>query len=106
MHKFSKKLRLDPQTGAPRATGPVDPPEENMFRIWVWVSQNKRGAAARGSADWTRNPVTPKWECPTTLFDASTPFKKGMAEGMAVALVKRGNKEEYFGWWEEVEIID
>jgi hypothetical protein len=106
MHRFFDKLTLDPATGTPRAAGPVDPPTESMCRIWVWLSQNERGAAARGSADWSSNPVTPTWQCATTPFDASKPFKKGKAEGMAVALVKKGNQEEYFGWWEDVEIID
>jgi hypothetical protein len=97
-HRFDDTLKLDPN-GAPLAAGPVDPPSEDVYRIWVWVSQNDRGAAARGSRDWGNNPVTPRWDCPTTLFQDSKRFVPGDAEGMAVALVKRGNDKEYYGWW-------
>jgi hypothetical protein len=103
-HRFDDELHLDPQ-GAPLAGGPVDPPSENIYKIWVWVSQNHKGAAARGSMDWGNNPVSPHWDCQTTLFQDSHRFVPGKAEGMAVALVKRGNKEEYFGWWDDVEIV-
>jgi hypothetical protein len=105
MHKFFDRLRLDPQAGAPLAAGPVDPPTEEMYRIWVWVSQNYRGAAARGSGNWTNNPKSPSWDCPTTLFDGSSRFVPGQAEAMAVALIKKGDKQEFFGWWDDVEIV-
>jgi hypothetical protein len=105
MHKFFDRLRLDPQTGAPLAAGPVDPPTEDMYRIWVWVSQNYRGAAARGSMDWTNDPVSPCWNCPTGLFPGSNAFVAGQAVGMAVALVQKGNQQEFFGWWDDVEIV-
>jgi hypothetical protein len=105
MHKFFDRLRLDPQTGAPLAAGPVDPPTEDMYRIWVWVSQNYSGAAATGRMNWENNPVTPCWACPTERFQGSNPFVPGQAVGMAVALVKKGNTREYFGWWDDVDIV-
>jgi hypothetical protein len=105
MHKFAHNLRLDPN-GAPLAKGPVEPKNEAMYRIWVWVSQEKSGAAAKGWVDWDNNPVTPQWNCPTTLFENSPRFKKGPALGMAVALVKDGNGKKYYGWWDgKVEIV-
>jgi hypothetical protein len=104
-HKFARKIHLD-ANGAPLARGPVEPEEEAMYRIWVWVTQEQSGAAARGSADWSNSPKSPKWNCTTTLFDGSPPFQDGDALGMAVALVKKGNGQEYFGWWDgKVEIV-
>ena len=104
-HKFAKKLSLDPQTGAPLAKGPVDPATEEMYRIWVWISQDETKAAARGSFDWGNNPVSPEWECPTTLFADSPRFEAGKkAKGMAVAWVKDGTAKKYYGWWDEPDI--
>jgi hypothetical protein len=89
----------------------VDPTSEDVYWIAVWVYQKVGGktAAARGSKDWGNSPVTPKWECPTTLFQASNEpsnrFTPGPALGMAVAVVKDGNKKKYFGWWDNTEIV-
>jgi hypothetical protein len=103
-HNFDEDLHLD-AAGAPLAKGPVDPHSEKMFRIWVWVSQDATTAAARGSMDWGDDPVSPRWECPTTLFQDSPRFSPGSAKGMAIALVKNGNKKKYFGWWDKVTIV-
>ena len=103
-HRFDHHIRLD-ANGAPLAKGPVDPQHEAIFRIWVWVSQEGSGAAARGSMDWGNSPVSPEWNCATTVFQDSPPFKKGPALGMAVAWVKKGNGKEYFGWWDEKVVI-
>ena len=104
MHKFAHHISLE-ANGAPLAKGPVEPTSEAMFRIWVWVSQEKTGAAARGSMDWSNNPKTPHWDCPTTLFQDSPRFKNGPALGMAVALVKDGSGKKFFGWWDEKVVI-
>src|ERR687891_588574 len=103
-HRFDDKLRLDP-AGAPLAAGPVHPPGERMYRIWVWGTPEKTGAAARGSMDWGNGPVSPHWDCPTTLWQDSPRFETGHpALGMAVALAKHGNGTKLFGWWDDVEI--
>jgi hypothetical protein len=101
-HRFADHLHLD-AAGAPLAKGPVFPPGEKVFRIWVWVTQEEK--AARGSMDWGNNPVSPEWDCTTTLWQDSPRFSTGPALGMAVALVKRGNDKVYFGWWDDVEIV-
>jgi hypothetical protein len=103
-HKFDDFLHLD-AAGAPLAQGPVHPPGERMFRIWVWVTQEKTDAAARGSVDWGNGPVSPHWDCATTLWQDSPRFEKGAALGMAVAVVKHGNGTKLFGWWDDVEIV-
>jgi hypothetical protein len=105
MHKFFDRLLLDSNTGTPLAAGPVDPPTEAMYQIWVWISQNQSGAAATGSGKWEEDPVTPSWECTTKLFDSSQPFVRGEAQCMAVALVKKGDSKAFFGWWDDVEIL-
>jgi hypothetical protein len=104
-HRFDTDISLG-ANGAPLATGPVEPKEEEMFRIWVWVTQKETGAAARGSRNWSANPKSPNWNCGTRLFKNSPPFAKGPALGMAVALVKKPNGKEYFGWWDgKVKIV-
>lgn len=103
-HRFAHRIRLD-AAGAPLAKGPVQPRGEKFFRIWVWVTQEHSAAAARGSMDWGNNPVSPTWECATTLMDNSPRFERGPALGMAIALVKKGNGKEYFGWWDDEVVI-
>lgn len=103
-HKFAHRIRLD-AAGAPLAKGPVQPRGEKIFKIWVWVTQERSAAAARGSFDWGNDPVSPRWNCPTTLMQDSPRFVPGPALGMAIALVKRGDRKEYFGWWDEDVVI-
>jgi hypothetical protein len=108
-YKFADELKLDAQTGAPLAKGPVGPGE--MLWIVVWVYQDWRRAAARGSKDLSNNPLPPgsTWECTTALFEASNHksdrFVAGPALGMAVALVREDNKKKYYGWWDDTEIV-
>ena len=104
-HKFDNNINLD-GAGAPLAKGPVDPPVESMIKIWVWVSQEHTDAAARGSVDWSNSPVSPKWDCATTLWQDSPPFEKGhKALGMAVALVKDGASTKLYGWSDKIDIV-
>ena len=105
-HKFADQLKLDASNALSLATGPVDPPSEEMFRIWVWLYQSKTKAAGRGSKDWGNTPVSPTWDCPISMFPDSNQFEKGPAVGMAIAEVKKGNRREYFGWWDKVKIVD
>jgi|SRR5215211_1389005 len=108
-YRFADQLKLDAPTGAPIAKGPVEPGE--MLWIVVWVYQDGRRAASRGSKDWATNPLPAgsTWECTTALFEAtgepSDRFVPGPALGMAVALVRENNKKKYFGWWDDTEIV-
>jgi hypothetical protein len=102
-HKFAHHISLDP-AGAPLAKGPTATKDPPIFRISVWVTQEKSKAAARGSKDFGNNPKA-KWECATTLMENSPRFQKGPALGMAIALVKKGNGKEYFGWWDDDVVI-
>jgi hypothetical protein len=102
-HRFAHRIKLDP-AGAPLAKGPRQTRDEPIFRIWVWVTQEKSKAAARGSMDFGNNPVA-RWECTTTLMENSPRFERGPALGMAIALVKKGNAKEYFGWWDDQVVI-
>jgi hypothetical protein len=108
-YRFADELELDQPTGAPLAKGPVGPGE--MLWIGVWVYQDSRRAAGRGSKDWGNSPLPPgsTWECATDLFQASNQksdrFVPGPALGMAVALVREDNKKKYYGWWDDTEIV-
>jgi hypothetical protein len=108
-YRFADELKLDPQTGAPLAKGPVGPGE--MLWIAVWVYQDGRRAASRGRGDWGNNPLPAgsTWDCKTDLFDAlnegSDRFVPGPALGMAVALVREDNKKKYYGWWDDTQIV-
>jgi len=104
-HNFDNPLKIDAATGGVLAKGPVDPNQGKIYWITVWVYEVNGVAAARGSKDFSGNPATQSWDCPTTLFQDSKKFSEGPVVGVAIARVKDGGTKEYFGWWEEVDLI-
>jgi hypothetical protein len=98
-HKFNSSLKIDGSSGAVFAKGPVDASQGKIYWITVWVYEKNGTAAARGSSPV--DPTSTEWACQTQLLDGSKKFKPGPVVGVALARVKEGGTNEYFGWWDE-----